>query len=219
MSHLNGRFGDDFPLERFLSITGARARCEYGQDFAQRHASLCNSLRRALAQKLCDRRAEREDRAPGNLRNRIRNRIACDPSELSVGELRGEPEPRRRGKHSRGLSSPRAVYQVLIESPSENMGYVTGSVTVTLLYGTSVLDVCYSMSAGVRDAEEGEELDLGAAVAQFGYDTLIRRFPLRFKQVQRDMSLKDRCAFDHGETGAAEHGSAAAPSLLLSQMY
>ncbi|KAK2844054.1 hypothetical protein Q5P01_010713 [Channa striata] len=82
-----------------------------------------------------------------------------------------------------------------------------GSVTVTLLYGTSVLDVCYNMSAGVRDAEEGEELDLGAAVAQFGYDTLIRRFPLRFKQVQRDMSLKDWCAFHHGETGAAEHGS------------
>ncbi|KAK2832723.1 hypothetical protein Q5P01_016612 [Channa striata] len=109
--------------------------------------------------------------------------------------------------------------KVLIESPSENVGYVTGSVTVTLLYGTSVLDVCYNMSAGVRDAEEGEELDLGAAVAQFGYDTLIRRFPLRFKQVQRDMSLKDWCAFHHGETGAAEHGSAAAPSLLLSQMY
>lgn len=108
MSHLNGRFGDDFPLEGFLSITGARARCEYGQDFAQRHATLCDSLRRALAQKfLCDRRAEREDRAPGDLRNRIRNRIACEPSELSVGELRGEPEPRRRGKHSRGLSSPR----------------------------------------------------------------------------------------------------------------
>ncbi|KAK2812507.1 hypothetical protein Q5P01_000007 [Channa striata] len=109
--------------------------------------------------------------------------------------------------------------KVLIESPSENVGYVTGSVTVTLLYGTSVLDVCYNMSAGVRDAEEGEELDLGAAVAQLGYDTLIRRFPLRFKQVQRDMSLKDWCAFHHGETGAAEHGSAAAPSLLLSQMY
>lgn len=108
--------------------------------------------------------------------------------------------------------------KVLIESPSENVGYVTGSVTVTLLYGTSVLDVCYNMSAGVRDAEEGEELDLGAAVAQLGYDTLIRRFPLRFKQVQRDMSLKDWCAFHHGETGAAEHGSVA-PSLLLSQMY
>ncbi|KAK2856674.1 hypothetical protein Q5P01_005409 [Channa striata] len=108
--------------------------------------------------------------------------------------------------------------KVLIKSPSENVGYVTGSVTVTLLYGTSVLDVCYNMSAGVRDAEEGEELDLGAAVAQLGYDTLIRRFPLRFKQVQRDMSLKDWCAFHHGETSAAEHGSVA-PSLLLSQMY
>ncbi|KAK2825773.1 hypothetical protein Q5P01_019987 [Channa striata] len=44
--------------------------------------------------------------------------------------------------------------KVLIESPSENMGYVTGSVTVTLLYGTSVLDVCYNMSA-VRGARRG----------------------------------------------------------------
>ncbi|KAK2847552.1 hypothetical protein Q5P01_010551 [Channa striata] len=38
--------------------------------------------------------------------------------------------------------------KVLIESPSENVGYITGSVTLTLLYGTSVLDVCYNMSTG-----------------------------------------------------------------------
>ncbi|KAK2823903.1 hypothetical protein Q5P01_021078 [Channa striata] len=85
--------------------------------------------------------------------------------------------------------------KVLIESPSENVGYVTGSVTVTLLYGTSVLDVCYNMSAGVRDAEEGEELDLGAAVAQLGdfvFDNVsegIRRSQ-DLKQVSRTTGLR-----------------------------
>lgn len=91
--------------------------------------------------------------------------------------------------------------KVLIESPSDKIGYVSGSATLTLLYGASVLDVYRNVNAGAVEGVE-ERLDLTAAVAQFSCDTLIRRFPLDFHGDRHNVSMGEWCSFYCGNNKA-----------------
>lgn len=86
--------------------------------------------------------------------------------------------------------------KVLFESPAEKVGHVTGSVTLTLLYGESVLDVYKNVNALPRGIDCPQDLlDMGAAVTQLGCDALLRRFPLEFFRKQHQLTIAQWCDY------------------------
>nr|BBA49172.1 hypothetical protein [Oryzias latipes] len=94
-------------------------------------------------------------------------------------------------KHEPGL-------KVLVESPAEKVGHVTGSLTLTLLYGQSVLDVYSNVKARHRGTDCPQDLlDMHTAVTRLGCDALLRRFPLDFCSKKRHLTTVDLCNFDN----------------------
>lgn len=88
--------------------------------------------------------------------------------------------------------------KVLVESPAEKLGYVRGSVTLTLLYGDSVLDVYRNVSAQPGSVDSAEDtLDVNAAVSRLGCDALLRRFPLDFQCEHRHLTIAEWCGYGH----------------------
>lgn len=91
--------------------------------------------------------------------------------------------------------------KVLIESPSENIGEITGCISLTIIYGSTVSAIYSKLSHGLRHAEGCEEqqqqIDSLADITQLSNDVLIRRTRLNF-MFDNHMSLKDWYNFYYG---------------------
>lgn len=91
--------------------------------------------------------------------------------------------------------------KVLIESPSDNIGEITGHLSITIIYGSTVSGIYTKLIHGLRLAEgcEDEDIDSLATVTQLSTDVLIRRTQLKF-MLNNHMSLKDWYNFYYGVT-------------------
>lgn len=91
--------------------------------------------------------------------------------------------------------------KVLIQSPSDNIGEITGHLSITILYGTTLWDIYTKLIHGLRLAEgcEEEDIDSIATVTQLSTEVLIRRTQLKF-MLNNHMSLKDWYNFYYGST-------------------
>ncbi|KAJ8009769.1 hypothetical protein DPEC_G00067660 [Dallia pectoralis] len=76
--------------------------------------------------------------------------------------------------------------RVLIESPSENIGEITGHVSLTVIYGSTLAAIYSTMDRAPGLVEECEEqpqkrlLDSGVDITQLSNDVLIKRTRLNF---------------------------------------
>ena len=93
----------------------------------------------------------------------------------------------------------RHYIKVLIESPSENIGEVTGSVLLTKIYGSTLLAIYNKLIHGLHNSEvcEEQQLDSLVNITQLSPDVLIRRTQLTFV-LNNHMSLKDWFCFYYG---------------------
>lgn len=93
----------------------------------------------------------------------------------------------------------RPYIKVLLESPSENIGDVTGTVSLTKVYGSTLLDIYNKLIDGLQDSKVCKEQELGHVVniTQLSADVLIRRTQLSFV-LNNHMSLKDWSRFYYG---------------------
>lgn len=91
-----------------------------------------------------------------------------------------------------------AYIKVLVESPSERLGYIEGEITLTLIYGSSILEICQKVK-GEQDMEENGHIDgyEPVCVTQYSNQVLLRKCPLCF-HVTDPMALKDWCAYYYG---------------------
>jgi hypothetical protein len=91
--------------------------------------------------------------------------------------------------------------KVLIQSPSENIGEITGHLSITILYGTTLWDIYTKLIHGLRLAEgcEEEDIDSLSTVTQLSTEVLIRRTQLKFMW-NNHMSLRDWYNFYYGAT-------------------
>ena len=102
--------------------------------------------------------------------------------------------------------------KVLIESPSENIGEIAGRVSLTILYGSSLLAMYSKLTqqqglrrAGEETHEEQQQQqqqhhqDSLANITQLSNDVVIRRMPLKF-MLHNPMSLRDWYNFYYGQT-------------------
>lgn len=95
------------------------------------------------------------------------------------------------------MSSEKSDVHVLIESPSANVGEVTGCMTLTVIYGSSLSEIHRNLSLDLRSAEgHDEQRDCLANATQLTDDVLIRRTPLRF-MVKHAMPLQEWFDFHH----------------------
>lgn len=76
--------------------------------------------------------------------------------------------------------------KVLIESPSENIGEITGSVGITVIYGSSVSNIYNKLTQEPVHEEQLDEFE----ITQLTNDVLIRRVPLNFRFASH-MNLKE----------------------------
>ena len=89
--------------------------------------------------------------------------------------------------------------KVLIESPSENIGEITGCLSLTLIYGLTLSDIYTKFTNGLRREDEidEEEIYSHATFTQLSTDVLVRRTRLDFMFKNR-MPLKDWYDFYYG---------------------
>lgn len=85
--------------------------------------------------------------------------------------------------------------KVLIESPSENIGEITGRISLTIIYGSTVSAIYSKLTA--KGCEEQQQINSLANITQLSNDVLIRRTQLNF-MLNNHMSLKDWYTFYHG---------------------
>lgn len=94
--------------------------------------------------------------------------------------------------------------KVLIESPSDNIGLVTGSVSLTVMYGSSLMEMYKRLEAswlhedgeGYRQERE-QELSSLDNLTQLTIDVLMRRTSLMFR-FDTDLDLADWWSFYYG---------------------
>ncbi|MEQ2209820.1 hypothetical protein XENOCAPTIV_004469 [Xenoophorus captivus] len=81
--------------------------------------------------------------------------------------------------------------KVLVESPSERLGYIEGEITLTLIYESSILGI-YQKVKREQEVEENKDAEGHAAVCvqQFSDQVLLRKWPLCFHTTD-PMPLKD----------------------------
>lgn len=87
--------------------------------------------------------------------------------------------------------------KVVVESPSENISEITGCITLTLIYGPSLLEIYSNLIRGMQHEEEEEQINSLANIAQLSTDVLIRRTRLDF-MLGNPMFPKDWCIFYYG---------------------
>lgn len=88
--------------------------------------------------------------------------------------------------------------KVLIESPSANIGEITGRLSLTIIYGSTLSDIYRKLSRDLRSVEghnEQQQQDGLVDATQLSNDVLIRRMPLGFMVNDYTMSLQDWCEF------------------------
>lgn len=92
--------------------------------------------------------------------------------------------------------------KVLIESPSENIGEITGRMSLTIIYGSTVSAIYSKLPHGLYqqqqvDGCDEQQIDSPDNITQLGNDVLIRRLLLNF-MLNNHMSLKDWYNFYYG---------------------
>lgn len=88
--------------------------------------------------------------------------------------------------------------KVLVESPSDSMGEITGCMTLTLLYGNSLLDIYTRLLEEANQGDcEAPNIPTRTDVIQLTPDVLIRRTSLKF-HVDNAMHLHEWCRFYMG---------------------
>lgn len=99
------------------------------------------------------------------------------------------------------IDENRPHVKVLIQSPSDNIGEITGHLSITILYGTTLWDIYTKLIHGLRLSEgcEEEDIDSIATVTQLSTEVLIRRTQLKFMLINH-MSLKDCYNVYYGST-------------------
>ena len=89
--------------------------------------------------------------------------------------------------------------KVLIESPSENIGEITGCMCLSIIYGSSLWEMYSKLVSDWKDPEDCEDnlLETVADITQLSTDVVLRKTRLRFLQVTK-MTLKDWYDFYNG---------------------
>lgn len=153
--------------------------------------------------------------------NRVTKEMAARPSCLELDCTSFPPVHRRTGdvvipheimKHVTSLyqtmieyadnfvivSNEKSDIHVLIESPSANVGEVTGCMTLTIIYGSSLSEIHRNLCLDLHNVEGRNEQqhDCPVNATQLTDDVLVRRTPLRF-MVKHTMSLRDWFEFHH----------------------
>lgn len=89
--------------------------------------------------------------------------------------------------------------KVLIQSPFENIGEITGCMSLTIIYGSTLWGMYNNLVPGSQDAEgcEDHQAKSIANITQLSTDVVLRRTQLRFMCINH-MTLKDWYNFYYG---------------------
>ncbi|KAK7915597.1 hypothetical protein WMY93_011358 [Mugilogobius chulae] len=97
------------------------------------------------------------------------------------------------------LDKSMSSVRLLVESPADNIGLITGVLSLTLIHGASISDIRRKINASLfidkcedRLMTEEDERDDLTDVARLGGEVLLRRIPMYFKsECDFDMPLQD----------------------------